>query len=111
MYINDGMHGIFWELRYGGHKGFACQSYRDGKRLAGKMKLFTLYGPTCDSADQVPGQVELPEDIQPGDHLEFGGLGAYSLSGRTDFNGRHSDHIVTIDSVEQFPPGYEFQPG
>jgi len=111
LYINDGMHGIFWELRYEGHKGFACRSYRDGKRLKGKMRLFTLYGPTCDSADHLPGQVELPEDIQPGDHLEFGGLGAYSLSGRTDFNGRHSDHIVMIDSVEQFPPGHESQSG
>jgi len=106
LYINDGMHGIFWELRYKGHDTFACQSYRDGKRLQGKLKPFTLYGPTCDSADQLPGKVDLPEDIQPGDHLEFGGLGAYSLSGRTDFNGRYSKHIVIIDSTEAFPPGY-----
>lgn len=106
LYINDGMHGIFWELRYEGHKRFACRCYRDGKRLKGEMKAFTLYGPTCDSADQLPGQVELPQDIRPGDHLEFGGLGAYSLSGRTDFNGRHSDHIVMIDSADEFPPGH-----
>lgn len=107
LYINDGMHGIFWELRYEGHKSFACQSYRAGKRLKGKLKPYTLYGPTCDSADQLPGQVELPGDIQPGDHLEFGGLGAYSLSGRTDFNGRHSNHIVIIESAEQLPPGHK----
>ena len=106
LYINDGMHGIFWELRYKGHDTFACQSFRNGKRLEGKLKPFTLYGPTCDSADQLPGKVELPEDIQPGDHLEFGGLGAYSLSGRTDFNGRRSEHIVIIDSTDAFPPGH-----
>lgn len=106
LYINDGMHGIFWELRYKGHDTFACQAYRDGKRLEGPLKPFTLFGPTCDSADQLPGKVELPEDIQPGDHLEFGGLGAYSLSGRTDFNGRRSEHIVMIDSAEAFPPGH-----
>jgi ornithine decarboxylase len=106
LYINDGMHGIFWELRYKGHDTFACQSYRDGKRLEGQLKPFTLFGPTCDSADQLPGKVDLPEEIQPGDHLEFGGLGAYSLSGRTDFNGRHSEHIVMIDAPDAFPPGH-----
>jgi len=106
LYINDGMHGIFWELRYEGHKSFACRSYRNGKRLNGKLRPFTIYGPTCDSADELPGKVELPEDIQPGDHLEFGGVGAYSLSGRTNFNGRYSDHIVMIDSQDQFPPGH-----
>jgi ornithine decarboxylase len=106
LYINDGMHGIFWELRYKGHDTFACQSYRNGERLEGNLKPFTLYGPTCDSADQLPGEVELPEDIQPGDHLEFGGLGAYSLSGRTDFNGRRSEHIVIIDDSNAFPPGH-----
>jgi len=106
LYINDGMHGIFWELRYEGHDQYACQSYRDGKRLEGRLRPFTIFGPTCDSADELPGKVELPEDIQPGDHLEFGGIGAYSLSGRTDFNGRYSDHIVMIDSSDQYPPGY-----
>ena len=106
IYINDGMHGIFWELRYEGQDGFACRSYRNGKLLKGKLSPFTVYGPTCDSADVLPGKVELPEDIQAGDHLEFGGLGAYSLSGRTNFNGRYSDHVVIIDSLDQNPPGH-----
>jgi ornithine decarboxylase len=106
IYINDGMHGIFWELRYKGHETYACQAYRDGRRLQGKLRPFTVYGPTCDSEDKMPGKAELPGDIQPGDHIEFGGLGAYSLSGRTDFNGRYSDHIVMIDSPERHPPGY-----
>lgn len=106
LYINEGMHGIFWELRYEGHDAFACRTYRNGNLLEGKLRPFTIYGPTCDSADVLPGKVELPEDIRPGDHLEFGGLGAYSLSGRTNFNGRYSDHIVIIDSIDQEPPGH-----
>jgi ornithine decarboxylase len=109
LYINDGMHGIFWELRYKGHTQYACQSYRNGNALQGKLRPFTIYGPTCDSADELPGKVELPEDIQVGDHLVFGGVGAYSLSGRTDFNGRYSDHVVMIDSPNDYPPGYELQ--
>ena len=105
LYINDGMHGIFWDLRYKGQDEFAWRCYRDGQNLEGNLQPFTLYGPTCDSRDVLPAKVDLPEDIRAGDHLEFGGLGAYSLSGRTDFNGRYSDHIVMIDSLDQFPPG------
>jgi ornithine decarboxylase len=48
----------------------------------------------------LPGEVELPEDIAPGDYLEFGNIGAYSLSGRTNFNGHYSDDIVTITDGE-----------
>ena len=70
----------------------------------GDLATFRLFGPTCDSSDELPGDVELPRDVRPGDHIEFGCIGAYSLAGRTSFNGFHSDRIVTItDSV---PPGY-----
>ena len=46
----------------------------------------------------------LPESIRPGDHLEFGNIGAYSLSGRTNFNGHFSDRIVEIVSNREKPP-------
>jgi ornithine decarboxylase len=52
----------------------------------------------------MPGEVELPADIRVGDHLEFGNIGAYSLSGRTRFNGHYSDRIVTISSSAESPP-------
>jgi diaminopimelate decarboxylase len=41
----------------------------------------------------------------PGDHLEFGNIGAYSLSGRTRFNGHYSDQIMEVTSVSETPPG------
>ena len=104
LYINDGMYGIFWELRFEGHDGFPVRSYRDGKPHDGETMPFIVNGPTCDSKDILPGKVELPHDIRPGDHLEFGNIGAYSLSGRTDFNGYYSDHIVTITSESEYPP-------
>jgi ornithine decarboxylase len=104
LFINDGMHGVFWELRYEGHNGFPVRTFRDGHEHNGQTMPFTVNGPTCDSEDTLPGKVELPRDIRPGDHLEFGNIGAYSLSGRTDFNGYYSDHIVTITSNSEFPP-------
>ena len=102
IFLNDGMYGIFWELRFEGHDRFPVRAYRDGKRLTGRQQSFRLFGPTCDSTDELPGAVELPSDLQPGDHLEFGNIGAYSLAGRTRFNGFHSEQIVTI--TEGSPP-------
>jgi ornithine decarboxylase len=96
LYLNDGMYGIFWELRFKGHERFPVRAFRNARPLDGPMASFTLHGPTCDSTDTLPGAVELPSDIQPGDHLEFGNIGAYSLAGRTNFNGFFSDDIVTI---------------
>lgn len=104
LFINDGMHGIFWELRYDGHERFPVRAFRAGELHTGDTMAFTVNGPTCDSDDTLPGKVDLPKDIRIGDHLEFGNIGAYSLSGRTDFNGFYSDHIVTITSESERPP-------
>jgi ornithine decarboxylase len=40
-------------------------------------------------------------DIRSGDYLEFGNIGAYSISGRTDYNGFYSDQIVSITSCSK----------
>jgi len=96
LFLNDGMYGIFWELRFKGHDRFPVRVYRGAEPLHGSTRSFRLFGPTCDSTDCLPGAVDLPEAIAPGDHLEFGCIGAYSLTGRTDFNGFYSRDIVTI---------------
>lgn len=105
LYLNDGMYGIFWELRFGMQARFAVRAWRRGRPLEGATEAFTLAGPTCDSTDILPGAVDLPAAIGPGDYLEFGEIGAYSLAGRTRFNGHHSDRIVTITGPGQRPPG------
>jgi len=104
LYLNDGMFGIFWLLRIDGPDSFPVRSYRNGKPLEGQTMEFQINGPTCDSTDTLPGLVPLPLDIRPGDHLEFGNIGAYSLTGRTDYNGFYSDRIVTITSKAERPP-------
>jgi ornithine decarboxylase len=96
LFLNDGMYGIFWELRFKGHDRFPVRCYRDGQPHAGALASFRLFGPTCDSSDAMPGAVDLPADVRAGDHLEFGRIGAYSLTGRTNFNGHYSEDIVTI---------------
>ena len=104
LYLNDGMFGIFWVLRIDGPDRFPVRTYRNGKPLIGETMEFQINGPTCDSTDTLPGPVPLPMDIRPGDHLEFGNIGAYSLSGRTDYNGFYSNRIVTITSPTERPP-------
>ncbi|HWM28965.1 MAG TPA: hypothetical protein VNQ14_10945 [Woeseiaceae bacterium] len=103
LYLNDGMYGIFWELRFRGHERYPVRAYRDGKDIPGGTRQFKLFGPTCDGTDVLPGEVELPESIAPGDYLEFSNIGAYSLSGRTSFNGHYSDDIVTITDSRRVP--------
>ncbi len=105
LYLNDGMYGIFWELRFKEHKRFPVRCYRDGQLHSGPELSFQLFGPTCDSTDILPGRVDLPEDIREGDVLEFGRIGAYSLAGRTRFNGFYSDQVVLFTDPEALPPG------
>ena len=104
IYLNDGMYGIFWELRFKAQLRYACRAFRRGRLLDGATKPFRILGPTCDSTDELPARVDLPADIDVGDHIEFGTIGAYSLSGRTDFNGFYSDHVVTITDESARPP-------
>lgn len=46
----------------------------------------TLWGPTCDSADYLYKNVQLPE-LRNGDWLMFFNAGAYTVAGACDFNG------------------------
>ena len=98
LYLNDGMYGAFWELRFKGHVRYPARALRGSEPLSGNLHSFRLFGPTCDSSDNMPGRVELPADIDVGDYIAFGSMGAYSLSGMTRFNGFYSDDVVTIKS-------------
>ncbi len=104
LYLNDGMYGAFWELRFKGHVRYPARTFRGSRHLSGELRSFRLFGPTCDSSDEMPGTVELPAGIDVGDYIEFGSIGAYSLSGKTDFNGFGSDRVVTISENSALPP-------
>lgn len=97
IYINDGMYGALWELRCNGQNRYAVNTFRGTKSLDGDHRPFRVFGPTCDASDCLPEALELPADIAIGDYIEFESVGAYSLSGRTDFNGFGGHAIVRID--------------
>ena len=104
IFLNDGMYGAFWELRFQAHLAYPHRVFRRATPLQGKTREFRVFGPTCDSSDELPSPLHLPADIAVGDHIEFGNIGAYSLSGRTDFNGFYSDQVVSFEDKDAKPP-------
>jgi ornithine decarboxylase len=61
-----------------------------------EMVPFSFYGPTCDDMDHMAGPFLLPADVQAGDYIEIGMLGAYGCAMRTGFNGFTSETQVEV---------------
>jgi ornithine decarboxylase len=106
LYLNDGVWGSLiepWVSR--GQFRFPTRVLRRGEILEDARADFTVFGPTCDSLDRMPRPLPLPRSIATGDWVEFGLIGAYSLSNRTAFNGIYPDRFVRIDAGS-LPPGF-----
>ena len=109
LYVNDGVYG---SLSDAGRPGFRFPARRIRPDQAASddapRRPFTLYGPTCDSADQMKGPFLLPTDIEEGDWVELGQLGAYGACLRTCFNGFAGSGLVEVsDPPLLATPGYE----
>lgn len=85
LYLNDGVYGTLGGSRLG--LKFPTRIIRPGAEVSGEPVSFKVFGPTCDSLDVLPYPLELPGNIQTGDWIEFGMMGAYGPAIRTDFNG------------------------
>lgn len=95
LYVNDGVYG---SLSDAGAPGFRFPS-RLIRPEGGESAIdrgFSLFGPTCDSADFMRGPFHLPEDIREGDWIEIGQLGAYGACLRTSFNGFDRARLVEV---------------
>jgi ornithine decarboxylase len=85
LYINDGAYGALFDAAHIGWR-FPVKLLREGGSDA-ELTEYSFYGPTCDDLDHMAGPFLLPEDIQAGDYIEIGMLGAYGSAMRTGFNG------------------------
>jgi ornithine decarboxylase len=85
LYLNDGSYGAMFDAAHFKWP-FPTKLVRDGE-ASKELRPFRFYGPTCDSLDQMPGPFWLPDDIQEGDFIEIGMLGAYGVAMTTRFNG------------------------
>jgi len=85
LYLNDGAYGNLFDAAHTKWP-FPVKLIRDGDVSTG-IKPFRFYGPTCDSLDVMPGPFWLPDDVEEGDYIEIGMLGAYGVAMGTGFNG------------------------
>jgi ornithine decarboxylase len=95
LYINDGAYGALFDAAHIGWR-YPVRLVRDEESNARDM-AFSFYGPTCDDLDHMAGPFELPADVQAGDYIEVGMLGAYGCAMRTGFNGFGVEDRVIVD--------------
>jgi ornithine decarboxylase len=95
LYVNDGVYG---SLADAGSLGFRypVRLIRPDGEGAEETTGFSLFGPTCDSADVMRGPFMLPADTEEGDWIEIGQLGAYGACLRTAFNGFDRARIIEV---------------
>lgn len=93
LYINDGAYGALYDAAHVDWR-FPVRALEDDLRDAAED--FAFYGPTCDDADYMQGPFALPGDIQAGDYIEIGMLGAYGAAMKTGFNGFGSAEQVVV---------------
>jgi ornithine decarboxylase len=97
LYLNDGSYGTLFDATHSKWP-FPVKLVRDGESSA-EMKPFRFYGPTCDSIDHMPGPYYLPADVDEGDYIEIGMMGAYGVAMNTRFNGfGDTDAAIVADA-------------
>ena len=97
VYLNDGIYGGLSEFPSIGLPGFRVIG-PGGVEKTGAGLLAAVYGPTCDSLDQLPGEIALPATLAPGDWLLFRAMGAYLFGMTTRFNGYGTwDSVAVTD--------------
>ena len=87
LYINDGVYGSLADAGSLGFRYPVRLIRPDGPAPSDEVAGFSMFGPTCDSADRMRGPFLLPADVSEGDWIEIGQLGSYGACLRTAFNG------------------------
>ncbi len=96
LYLNDGLYGALGEWRDMPVPAQHSVFDGSGQNRSAKAQPFTIFGPTCDSLDRVPGTWALPADTAEQDHILLTGAGAYSLALVTGFNGYGTRHMIDL---------------
>ena len=100
LYINDGAYGALFDAAHIGWR-YPVKLIRDEVSDTRDM-AFSFYGPTCDDLDHMAGPFELPGDVQAGDYIEVGMLGAYGCAMRTAFNGFGVQDRLIVDDEPMY---------
>jgi ornithine decarboxylase len=96
LYINEGTYGSLFDAGTPGFI-FPMKLICDEKIYSTDLQPFSFYGPTCDSLDYMKGPFYLPNDIDEGDLIEIGQIGAYGRTLATGFNGfKYDDNMIYV---------------
>jgi ornithine decarboxylase len=100
LYINDGIWGSLSDS-WTGKITLPARLILDPARKrrtgnATELVPFRVCGATCDSVDILSRPFWLPDNVDTGDWVEIGHIGAYSLGLRTRFNGFYPDTFVEV---------------
>jgi len=95
LYINDGAFGTLFDAARSGltYPARALGNCADGDV---PLQAFSLFGPSCDASDRMPGPYMLPDSIGEGDYIEIGQIGAYGRELATRFNGFGRYEEITL---------------
>ena len=96
VFLNDGTYGCMDELPLAGMITRISVLSPEGVKRNGAPEPRVVFGPTCDSVDRLPGEINLPSDITEGDYVVIEGMGAYSTATNTPFNGFGAVQFVTV---------------
>jgi len=99
IFINDGVYGGLMESMQAPELQPPFRVIRQGDANESETKPWKVFGPTCDPLDVLPELLDLPVDLQEGDFIEFGTLGAYGLATATRFNGYGSHDILAVGTA------------
>ncbi len=97
LYLNDGSYGSLFDATHS-RWPFPVKLVSD-REASDDLKAFRFYGPTCDSIDHMPGPFWLPADVEEGDFIEIGMLGAYGVAMSTGFNGYGEHDLAFVEDA------------
>jgi ornithine decarboxylase len=89
LYINDGAYGALFDAAHIGWR-FPVELVREAARGRRRWRSASTARPAT-ILDHMAGPFMLPADVEAGDYVEIGMLGAYGCAMRTRFNGFGSD--------------------
>ena len=99
VFLNDGIYGGLFEMRDIECTDRVTVLTEEGVWRGGAMQARIVFGPTCDSIDRLPDALLLPQEMAEGDYVLFAGMGAYSRSLTTQFNGYGLGAPVTVAAL------------
>ncbi len=98
LYLNDGAYGSLFDAAHAKWP-FPVKLVRATGAASAHLRPFHFFGPTCDSADRMPGPFWLPEDACEGDYVEIGMMGAYGVAMATRFNGFGETETAAVEDA------------